>query len=156
MKRNETQSDAKVSAIREEIAQNEEAWRNKTAGAREALISNAEKLCSILRTPTESMISTQWAQPTHSLTLRIASETGPFEALAAHSGSPKTSKIIADRWENAHGDSLSFSLFTCRALCSNRNDRHKNARANYGPISTDPPTDHRLLVRVLRPLAAKV
>ena len=41
------------------------------------------------------MIMTQWARPAHNVTLRVASDISLFEALAADSGAPKSSKSLA-------------------------------------------------------------
>ena len=86
-----------VTALLKEIVQQGEAWKQQTPGAREALITSSEKLRSALITPAENMILTQWAQPTHNTALRIASETGIFDALAADGGSPKRGAEIAER-----------------------------------------------------------
>lgn len=109
-------SQTNITAVLNQISKQGEAYKSGTPGAREGLMNSCNQLFSTLLHPSESIIWTQWAQPTYSAVLRLASEVQLFEALAAENGKPKSSKSIAEK--------------------------------------TDPQTEHTLVARMLRHLAA--
>lgn len=90
------ESDKEISSLVDRIAQQGEAFKNGTIGAREGLMKTAHQLFSSLIFPAEMVLYTQWAQPAHTAILRLGSDIKLFQALAAEDGSSKSSKAIAD------------------------------------------------------------
>ncbi|KAF2486464.1 S-adenosyl-L-methionine-dependent methyltransferase [Neohortaea acidophila] len=91
-----TSTDEEISALLQQIAVQGQDWKKGTAGAREALLDSASRLRSSLLTPLETLLLTQWSQPTVNAALLLGTQIGLFEALAAQNGAPKSSKAIAD------------------------------------------------------------
>lgn len=73
--------------------------QNGTQGAREGLLSAAERLISSLRHPTENALQLLWAQPTHLNVIRMAVEIKLFQAMTSTPPSGESSTAIASRCE---------------------------------------------------------
>lgn len=91
-----TSTDEEINALLQQIAVQGQDWKKGTAGAREALLDSASRLRSSLLTPLETLLLTQWSQPTVNAALLLGTQIGLFEALAAQNGAPKSSKAIAN------------------------------------------------------------
>jgi hypothetical protein len=89
--------DQDTTALLDRIARQGDAWKNGIPGAREELVKASRQLTSTLTLPSEHMIYTQWAEPAHTMAIRLAFDIQVFEALAEDRGSPKSSQLIAGK-----------------------------------------------------------
>ena len=123
-------SNSQITALIDQIAKQGEAWKNGADGAREGLMNSCQQLYSNLVLPAENIILTQWAQPTHTAVIRLASEIQLFEALAADNGAPKSSKNIAQRTQPQTEDTLVARMLRHLSAMGTVNE---TAQDTFGP-----------------------
>ena len=108
--------DDAISTI-DELSKLGDAYKQGKDGAREGLMSSCSKLLSQLMLPIESLLTLQWARPTHQAVVRLGLDIHLFEALASENGSPKTSREIAEATDpKADADLVSRLLRHLAAL----------------------------------------
>ena len=132
-------SNSQITALIDQIAKQGEAWKNGADGAREGLMNSCQQLYSNLVLPAENIILTQWAQPTHTAVIRLASEIQLFEALAADNGAPKSSKNIAQRTQPQTEDTLVARMLRhLSAMGDCQRNRTRHFRTYSSSLSYDP------------------